>query len=72
MCTLLLSQEHYFLNPEPGKLVAKINWRISTPGGGFLPRSTLQKFVVQQPGVLYNGGNEYLHYQDTWCAKSNK
>lgn len=37
-------QEHFFTNPEPGKLFGKINWRIST-GDDFLERSTVQRFV---------------------------
>jgi hypothetical protein len=49
-------------------LTGKLNWRITTPDGGFFTRSTVQNFVQdsQQPGVLYNHGNEFLHYQDDW------
>ena len=30
--------------------------------------------MMQQtnPAVLYNGGNEYLHYEDTWYILSSK
>jgi hypothetical protein len=58
-------QEHFFLNPEPGRMQAQINWRISKPGGDFMERTTIQRFVQDEarPGVLYNHGNEYLHYE---------
>jgi hypothetical protein len=35
-------QEHFFAVPEPGKLAAKINWRINRPNGDFIERSTIQ------------------------------
>jgi hypothetical protein len=35
-------QEHFFAVPEPGKLAAKINWRINKPNGDFIERSTIQ------------------------------
>jgi hypothetical protein len=38
-------QEHYFDSPDPGKLFAKIQWRINKPDGDFLERSTIQRFV---------------------------
>jgi violaxanthin de-epoxidase len=38
-------QEHYFDNPDPGKLFAKIQWRINKTGGDFLERSTVQRFI---------------------------
>ena len=38
-------QEHYFTNPEPGKIFGKIQWRIQQPSGDFLERSTVQRFV---------------------------
>lgn len=43
-------------------------WRIPTPDGGFFTRNAVQKFVQdpQQPGILYNHGNEFLNYQDDW------
>lgn len=60
-------QEHYFAIPEPGKLAAKINWRINKPNGDFIERSVVQTFVeTGDKAVLFNGNNEYLHYQDTW------
>lgn len=43
-------QAHFFANPAPGRLVARINWRIpaGTGAGGvpdFMERSTVQTFV---------------------------
>lgn len=38
-------QEHFFDNPEPGKMFGKIQWRIQQPSGDFLERSTVQRFV---------------------------
>ncbi|CAK9875021.1 unnamed protein product [Sphagnum jensenii] len=68
-------QLHEF-SASPSMLSGKLNWRISTPDGGFFTRSAVQNFVQdpQQPGVLYNHGNEFLHYQDDWyilAAKTN-
>jgi violaxanthin de-epoxidase len=39
-----------------------------------LERSTLQNFKQdpEKPGVLYNRGNEYLHYEDTWYVVGSK
>jgi violaxanthin de-epoxidase len=66
-------QEHYFGVPEPGKLYGKINWRIGKPDGDFIERSTIQTFKQQDnPAVLFNGGNEYLHYEDTWYILDSK
>lgn len=66
-------QEHYFGVPEAGKLYGKINWRIKKPNDDFIERSTVQTFKQQQnPAVLYNGGNEYLHYEDTWYILASK
>jgi len=64
-------QVHFFegTSPQgnqPGRLLGKINWRISEPDGEFLTRSTVQKFVQTSPGVFENHDNEYLHYQDDW------
>jgi len=64
-------QVHFFegfapTKSEPGKVVGKINWRVSEPDGEFLTKSTVQRFVETSPGVLENHGNEYLHYQDDW------
>jgi violaxanthin de-epoxidase len=60
-------QLHEF-SASPSMLSGKLNWRISTPDGGFFTRSAVQNFVQdpEQPGVLYNHGNEFLHYQDDW------
>ncbi|POO02984.1 Lipocalin [Trema orientale] len=66
-------QLHEF-HTESNKLVGNLSWRISTPDGGFFTRSTMQRFVQdpQQPGILYNHDNEYLHYQDDWYILSSK
>lgn len=58
---------------EGDRLVGNISWRIKTPDGGFFTRSAVQKFVQDpnQPGVLYNHDNEYLHYQDDWYILSS-
>ncbi|KAL3160389.1 hypothetical protein ABBQ32_010714 [Trebouxia sp. C0010 RCD-2024] len=66
-------QEHYFGVPEPGKLYGKINWRIKKPDNDFIDRSTVQTFKQQaNPAMLYNGGNDYLHYEDTWYILASK
>lgn len=56
-------QEHYFASPESGKVFGKINWRIPQDNGDFMERSTMQSFVQDpnNPAILYNHGNEYLH-----------
>jgi len=68
-------QVHFFVGEPPnvlenssGRLFAKINWRVPEPDGEFFDRSTVQRFKVdpERPGVLYNHGNEYLHYEDDW------
>lgn len=66
-------QVHEFY-PTSKNLTAKLSWRISTPDGGFITRSAVQRFVQDssQPGVLYNHDNEYLHYQDDWYILSSK
>lgn len=60
-------QLHEF-HVESGKLVGNISWRVKTLDNGFITRSAVQRFVQdpQQPGILYNHDNEYLHYQDDW------
>lgn len=66
-------QEHFFGNPEPGKLFGKINWRIPTDNGDFLERGTVQVFKQQEnPALLWNHGNEYLHYEDDWYILASK
>lgn len=54
--------------PEPGQLAGKLNWRITTPSGDTIPRSTIQTFVQnpESPAILYNHDNDYLHYEDDW------
>ena len=60
-------QVHFFTSPKPGTLYGKLNWRIDEPDGEFFTRDTVQRFVQQQEkGILFNGDNDYLHYQDTW------
>lgn len=66
-------QLHEF-HTESDKLVGNLTWRIKTPDGGFFTRSAVQKFVQDpnQPGVLYNHDNEFLHYQDDWYILSSQ
>ncbi|KAL5767994.1 hypothetical protein ACOSQ2_014777 [Xanthoceras sorbifolium] len=66
-------QLHEF-HTESDKLVGNLSWRIRTPDGGFFTRSAVQRFVQDpvHPGILYNRGNEYLHYQDDWYILSSK
>nr|GEU52436.1 violaxanthin de-epoxidase, chloroplastic [Tanacetum cinerariifolium] len=66
-------QLHEF-HMEANKLVGNLTWRIKTPDGGFFTRSAVQTFVQDpnQPGVLYNHDNEFLHYQDDWYILSSQ
>ncbi|XP_030521055.1 violaxanthin de-epoxidase, chloroplastic [Rhodamnia argentea] len=66
-------QLHEF-HTESNKLVGNLSWRIRTPDSGFFTRTTVQRFVQdpEQPGILYNHDNEYLHYQDDWYILSSK
>ncbi|CAA7053322.1 unnamed protein product [Microthlaspi erraticum] len=66
-------QLHEF-HVEGNKLVGNISWRIKTPDTGFFTRSAVQTFKQDpnQPAVLYNHDNEYLHYQDDWYILSSK
>mmetsp|Transcript_2805 Transcript_2805/g.3907 ORF Transcript_2805/g.3907 Transcript_2805/m.3907 type:complete len:473 (-) Transcript_2805:34-1452(-) len=61
-------QVHFFTNPSPGQVYAKLNWRIEEPDGEFFTRDTVQRFIQDEknPAILYNHDNEYLHYQDDW------
>lgn len=69
-------QEHYFATPKgsSGVVYAEINWRIPLSEGDFIQRSTMQRFVQDSsnPAVLFNHGNEYLHYQDDWYILGSK
>lgn len=72
-------QEHYFASPEgsPNVVFGEINWRIPLgpkPEEGFIQRSTMQRFVqdTNNPAILYNHDNEYLHYQDDWYILASK
>lgn len=53
VCLLFCLQEHFFAVPEPGRLVAKINWRINKPNGDFIERSTIQVSILQ----VFEGGS---------------
>ncbi|XP_040373040.1 violaxanthin de-epoxidase, chloroplastic isoform X2 [Rosa chinensis] len=66
-------QVHEF-HTESGRLVGNLSWRIRTPDGGFFTRTAIQKFVQvpNQPGILYNHDNDYLHYQDDWYILSSQ
>jgi len=61
-------QVHFFEAPGPGLLYGKLNWRVLEPDGEFLEKQAVQRFVQDkdQPGILYNHDNDYLHYQDDW------
>lgn len=70
-------QEHYFASTSTNKdaLYAEINWRIPiSDGKDFLQRSTMQRFVQtpDNPAILLNHDNEYLHYQDDWYIIGSK
>jgi violaxanthin de-epoxidase len=69
-------QLHKWSSPAPGKLVGDLQWRIKDPiaGSNFVTRTTTQNFVQDknQPGVLFNGGNDFLHYEDTWYLLGSK
>lgn len=66
-------QLHEF-HTESNKLMGNLTWRIRTPDSGFFTRTAVQRFVQdpEQPGILYNHDNEYLHYQDDWYILSSK
>lgn len=66
-------QKHDF-SAQPNKLTGNLNWRIGTPDGGFFTRSAVQNFVQDenQPGILLNHGNEFLHYQDDWYILASR
>ena len=71
-------QEHYFALPKSennNALFAEINWRIPlSDGKDFIQRSTMQRFVQtpENPAILLNHDNEYLHYQDDWYIIASK
>lgn len=70
-------QEHYFAQPPEAPkdtVYAQINWRIPLTGDDFIQRSTMQRFVQQKenPAILLNHDNEYLHYQDDWYILASK
>ena len=68
MCDTFDCQVHFFVNPAPGQIYAKLNWRIQDTDGEFFNRNTVQQFVQTKdnPALLLNHDNEYLHYQDDW------
>lgn len=70
-------QEHYFAVPEPGKMAAKINWRINKPNGDFIERSVVQVMTVSGPGGgcatrMSNGlsTSRCCHSSVTWLEAS--
>lgn len=70
-------QEHFFATPKgaEGTVYGEINWRIPVgENGDFIPRSTMQKFVQEKdnPAIMLNHGNEYLHYEDDWYIIGSK
>jgi len=69
-------QEHYFATPEgsAGVVFGEINWRIPMGQDDFIQRSTMQRFVQtpDNPAILLNHDNDYLHYQDDWYIIASK
>ncbi|WPT17766.1 Violaxanthin de-epoxidase [Picochlorum sp. SENEW3] len=70
-------QEHYFASPKDSSDVvfAEINWRIpASDGKDFIQRSTMQRFVQtpDNPAILLNHDNEFLHYEDDWYIVASK
>jgi len=66
-------QLHKFSYDETKKmLVGDLQWRVGTPDGGFITRSAEQTFRQDQnqPSLLINDGNEFLHYSDNWYIAS--
>mmetsp|Transcript_28092 Transcript_28092/g.43054 ORF Transcript_28092/g.43054 Transcript_28092/m.43054 type:complete len:489 (+) Transcript_28092:118-1584(+) len=61
-------QVHFFTETAPGTFFGKLNWQIEEPDGELFTRDALQRFVQDkdQPGLLMNHDNEFLHYQDDW------
>eukprot|EP00854_Cymbomonas_tetramitiformis_P001402 gene1402-2004_t len=61
-------QVHYFTSPAPGEMYAKLNWRVKKANGQFYERNDIQTFVQNKdnPALLENHDNEFLHYQDDW------
>jgi violaxanthin de-epoxidase len=69
-------QLHDFSTPAPNKLVGNLQWRIKDPvaGTNFVTRYVVQEFVQDEnnPAILYNHDNEFLHYQDDWYVLAEK
>lgn len=61
-------QAHFFTSPSPGKVYAKLFWRITEPDGEFFTKDAIQRFIQDKnnPAHLINHDNEYLHYKDDW------
>eukprot|EP00271_Cylindrocystis_brebissonii_P000615 TRINITY_DN10746_c0_g1_i1.p1 TRINITY_DN10746_c0_g1~~TRINITY_DN10746_c0_g1_i1.p1 ORF type:complete len:493 (+),score=94.08 TRINITY_DN10746_c0_g1_i1:127-1605(+) len=62
-------QKHEFrFDNANSRLLAHLEWRVATPDGGFFTKQADQRFIQdpEQPGVLYNHDNEFLHYEDDW------
>lgn len=68
-------QLHKF-TAAPGKLKGDLQWRIKDPLAGtqFVTRKAIQEFVQDknQPGILRNFDNEFLHYTDDWYILGKK
>mmetsp|Transcript_25418 Transcript_25418/g.35424 ORF Transcript_25418/g.35424 Transcript_25418/m.35424 type:complete len:628 (-) Transcript_25418:317-2200(-) len=66
-------QLHTFRYDDKKKSVTgDIRWRVSTPDGGYLQREVQQTFRQDknEPALLINDGNEFLHYSDNWYIAS--
>lgn len=62
-------QVHFFEpTPQGNGFVGKLNWKIVEPDGEQFSREAVQTFIQDkdQPGLLKNHDNEFLHYQDDW------
>lgn len=60
----------------PGKLVGDLQWRIKDPlaGSNFVTRKAVQEFWQDKnnPAILYNHDNDFLHYEDDWYIVAQK
>jgi len=61
-------QVHFFEPTSKNSFVGKLNWRVVEPDGETMNRNAVQSFVQskEQPGLLMNHDNDFLHYQDDW------
>jgi len=69
-------QLHKFEAPTPTTLVGNLQWRVKDPIAGtqFVTKYAIQTFYQDenQPGILYNHDNEFLHYQDDWYILAHR